>query len=61
MNTDSTDFPTPNFANTVTGGCSDTSCCPPPEPVTRLAPKVGRNDPCPCGSERKFKKCCGRG
>jgi len=23
--------------------------------------KVGRNDPCPCGSGRKFKKCCGRG
>ncbi len=26
----------------------------------REAPKVGRNDPCPCGSGRKFKKCCGR-
>ena len=25
------------------------------------AGKVGRNDPCPCGSGRKFKKCCGRG
>jgi uncharacterized protein len=25
------------------------------------APKVGRNDPCPCGSGQKFKKCCGRG
>ncbi|MDR0578656.1 MAG: UPF0149 family protein [Candidatus Accumulibacter sp.] len=24
------------------------------------APKVGRNDPCPCGSGRKFKQCCGR-
>jgi preprotein translocase subunit SecA len=22
--------------------------------------QVGRNDPCPCGSGRKFKKCCGR-
>lgn len=22
-------------------------------------PKVGRNDPCPCGSGKKFKKCCG--
>jgi uncharacterized protein len=28
-------------------------------PVTRETPKVGRNDPCPCGSEKKFKKCCG--
>ena len=25
----------------------------------REQPKVGRNDPCPCGSGRKFKKCCG--
>ncbi len=29
----------------------------PPEPVL-AAPKVGRNDPCPCGSGKKFKKCC---
>jgi len=27
--------------------------------VRREAPKVGRNDPCPCGSGKKFKKCCG--
>jgi uncharacterized protein len=26
----------------------------------RGAPKVGRNDPCPCGSGKKFKQCCGR-
>ena len=26
---------------------------------TREAPKVGRNDPCPCGSGKKYKKCCG--
>ena len=25
-----------------------------------LAPKIGRNDPCPCGSGQKFKKCCER-
>ena len=29
------------------------------ETVTRDAPKVGRNDPCPCGSGKKYKKCCG--
>lgn len=29
-------------------------------PVTREAPKVGRNDACPCGSGRKFKQCHGR-
>ena len=26
----------------------------------RETPKVGRNDPCPCGSGRKYKKCCGK-
>jgi len=30
----------------------------PPATVTRGEPKVGRNDPCPCGSGKKFKKCC---
>jgi preprotein translocase subunit SecA len=29
-------------------------------PVRRAAPKVGRNDPCPCGSGKKYKQCCGR-
>jgi hypothetical protein len=29
------------------------------EPYRRASPKVGRNEPCPCGSGRKFKKCCG--
>ncbi len=28
------------------------------ETVVRSEPKVGRNDPCPCGSGKKFKKCC---
>jgi SEC-C motif-containing protein len=28
-------------------------------PKKRESPKVGRNDPCPCGSGKKFKKCCG--
>ena len=28
-------------------------------PTVRDTPKVGRNDPCPCGSGKKFKKCCG--
>jgi len=26
----------------------------------RTGPKVGRNDPCPCGSGRKYKQCCGK-
>lgn len=31
------------------------------QPVKRDGKKVGRNDPCPCGSGKKYKKCCGRG
>lgn len=29
------------------------------KPIVRDAPKVGRNDPCTCGSQKKYKKCCG--
>ncbi|SEM73220.1 preprotein translocase subunit SecA [Halomonas caseinilytica] len=29
-------------------------------PARREGPKVGRNDPCPCGSGKKFKQCCGK-
>src|SRR5437899_3393432 len=42
----------PNLAARLRGTSS-------PGPVTR--PKVGRNEPCPCGSGKKFKKCCGPG
>ncbi|MBY0412616.1 MAG: SEC-C domain-containing protein [Bdellovibrionales bacterium] len=28
-------------------------------PITRSEPKIGRNDPCTCGSQKKYKKCCG--
>jgi preprotein translocase subunit SecA len=31
-----------------------------PKTVKRKGKKVGRNDPCPCGSGKKYKKCCGR-
>jgi preprotein translocase subunit SecA len=37
---------------------------PPPgmpgAPARSAAPSAGRNDPCPCGSGKKYKKCCGR-
>ncbi|MFZ1985081.1 MAG: SEC-C metal-binding domain-containing protein, partial [Desulfatitalea sp.] len=33
---------------------------PKKKPVRRIDDKVGRNDPCPCGSGKKHKKCCGR-
>jgi len=29
-------------------------------PIVRTMPKIGRNDPCSCGSGLKYKKCCGR-
>ena len=29
-----------------------------PKQFVREQPKVGRNDPCPCGSGKKYKKCC---
>jgi preprotein translocase subunit SecA len=32
----------------------------PQSPQVRSAPKVGRNDPCPCGSGKKYKQCCGK-
>ncbi len=31
---------------------------PRPAPRTQASPRIGRNDPCPCGSGKKFKKCC---
>ena len=31
-----------------------------PQTIVRGVPKVGRNDPCPCGSGKKYKKCCGK-
>ncbi len=30
-----------------------------PKPPQRIVKSVGRNDPCPCGSGKKYKKCCG--
>ena len=42
------------------GGASEAPSRPAPvaTPVRRDTPKVGRNDPCPCGSGKKYKKCC---
>jgi SEC-C motif-containing protein len=31
-----------------------------PKTEVRDQPKIGRNEPCPCGSGKKYKKCCGR-
>jgi len=37
----------------------ETGKAPPQTQYVRASPKVGRNDPCPCGSGKKHKKCCG--
>jgi uncharacterized protein len=37
---------------------SDIDLDAPEEPYVRATPKVGRNEPCPCGSGKKYKKCC---
>ena len=42
----------------VTGTNKDDSCVK--APVRRNAPKIQPNDPCPCGSGKKYKQCCGR-
>ena len=48
------------FASMMAGGSAAPSRpVPSPSPVRRQA-TVGRNDPCPCGSGKKYKKCCGR-
>jgi len=44
------DFPYPSITNFT---------ALPVAPYVRESPKIGRNDPCPCGSGKKFKKCCG--
>ena len=30
------------------------------QPIVNNGPKIGRNDPCPCGSGKKYKNCCGK-
>ena len=42
----------------VTGTNKDTSVKK--KPVERKVEKIGRNDPCPCGSGKKYKHCCGK-
>ncbi len=38
----------------------DEAPLPPPVEPIKADKTVGRNDPCPCGSGKKYKKCCGR-
>jgi len=39
---------------------ADAETPPAQQPVRNFMPKVGRNDPCPCGSGKKFKHCHGK-
>ncbi len=45
------------ITGTSGGGTGETGK---PQPVVKKEKKVGRNDPCPCGSGKKYKKCCGK-
>ncbi len=51
--------PAPESAPPAAGGRGPAPAPPPPAapPVARTGPRVGRNDPCPCGSGKKYKKC----
>ncbi|MBN1974370.1 MAG: SEC-C domain-containing protein [Sedimentisphaerales bacterium] len=40
-------------------GTPDSFRITPPIPIVNISPKTGRNEPCPCGSGKKYKKCCG--
>ena len=46
------------FTITTTSGSDDDAR---PKVEQRRMKKIGRNDPCPCGSGKKYKKCCGKG
>ncbi len=51
----------PEFLEVVeTGKSAHHHAGPPREPVVYGAPKLGRNDPCSCGSGKKYKKCHGK-
>ncbi|KAF0177492.1 MAG: preprotein translocase subunit SecA [Limisphaerales bacterium] len=49
--------PAQGKASDMVSEASEALSKPPPK---RSGPKVGRNDPCPCGSGKKYKQCCGR-
>jgi len=52
--------PMPQLPDGVGGEANPEYIPPPPVTYQRDASKVGRNDPCLCGSGRKYKKCCGK-
>ena len=50
----------PEVAAAASAAVAAASSGPPAQPFTRSTQKVGRNDPCPCGSGKKFKQCHGK-
>ncbi len=48
-----------NASDMVTDAANAAEAQAKAKPV-RTGPKVGRNDPCPCGSGKKYKQCCGK-
>lgn len=50
----------PDLQNQLTARRARVKTLRPPNTTVMRGPKVGRNDPCPCGSGKKSKKCCGR-
>jgi len=52
------EFNEPQEQNLVFSGSGDEA--PKKKPVKRSVKKIGRNDPCSCGSGKKYKKCCGK-
>ncbi len=51
--------PTGTQAGRTDGTPIGSESAEPAKPIRRDAPKVGRNEPCPCGSGKKYKKCHG--
>jgi len=51
----------PRFHATVSAGSEAHRASRPDDPFVHGAPRLGRNDPCSCGSGKKYKKCHGRG
>ena len=52
--------PPPQPSRRASRGRMDARSAAAVKTVVRTMPKVGRNQPCPCGSGKKYKKCCGR-
>ena len=49
-----------DYDEVLGGGTSEDEAPKPHQPIERSMPKVGRNDPCPCGSGKKYKHCHGK-